>query len=87
MTMQEILDNAGVDYFAYSGRAMYGKKCLAIQIKHSGHHNPLLQLISHLIDEAAEEGEANVLADALNYAQTDSLGLDIVLYFPRIWLD
>lgn len=87
MTLKDLLDSAGIEYYAYSGRGMYGVTCLAINTEARG-VNHLLGTIANLIRIANEEDDSavDVLADALHYAQTDSMGMGTILYFPRILL-
>ena len=110
-TLQEILTEALNNSFSffekepiirqYSGRAMYGKKCLAI----TGRASDLTQLLvkaarvisSEIYDCGLEHGEdedfnkelddkyeesQELLGNLLEY-KSDSLGLDMVYYWPN----
>lgn len=64
----EALDNAGYDHRAYSGRAMYGKQCVGVNLEND---IDLWRLARDLID--LEIGPP----------KTDSMGLGIIAYWPR----
>lgn len=71
MTMQEYLEQSGYDTFAYSGRGMFGKQCVAISIDTVGE----LFLIG-----------ASVGHDVLRYndaPKIDNLGKGFVAYWPN----
>lgn len=58
----------------YSGRGMYGRECVAI----SGSNGDCIAAISTVRERANE-----VTLIAMNDVRTDSLGNDIVMYFPN----
>lgn len=62
----------------YSGRYMYGKKCIGI-ITDRNMLEVMLELADYLhecgIEKASEE---------LEQVRWDNMGLDMVIYFPRI---
>lgn len=62
----------GVDYTTtYSGRGMFGATCFSIE----GQHRDLLAFLRALPDEVGDE-----LVDP----STDSMGRDIVFYWPYV---
>lgn len=66
----------------YSGRGMYGKRCLAIEVSRGA----AFALAADLMEEVHEDN-IQALADLFRNARTDSLGLDEVVYFPEVeWL-
>jgi hypothetical protein len=68
--LEEAADEAGVEYRTdYSGRGMYGATCFAIE----GKTSDLIRFLRQLPDEVGDE-----LVDP----STDSMGLDIVFYWP-----
>jgi hypothetical protein len=76
-----LLTDAGFPPRSYSGREMYGKKCLGIVLESSSGLWPL----------AIELGKHE---DDLPYTftqrepKTDSLGLDVIAYWPGVeWID
>ena len=76
--LQNILEEIGFDCFAYSGRAMYGNKCLAIRT--DSFNNLFADVI--LVAAEAEPEVTQIVADAFRSMKTDSLGRDTVVYFP-----
>ena len=66
-----VLDDAGYDYRSYSGRSMYGKKCVGVDLES-------LAMLWDMATELAREG-LDVPAP-----QTDSMGMGIIAYWPRI---
>lgn len=79
--LQRLLESAEVEVIPYSGRAMYGKQCLATVA--SG-------VLSKLVEACLYQGEYMVrsdkqaIVDAMRQVRTDSLGHDTVTYFPNV---
>lgn len=69
----------------YSGRAMYGAECLAIDTEYP--ESTLMQLVFDLMADATEATAdlARLLA-ARHDVRTDSLGRGTVVYWPAIAL-
>lgn len=65
-------------YENYSGRGMFGRTCIGIQI--SGNS---LEIIVKLCDYLRDNGISSV-DDALGTVCQDSLGLDMIVYFPFV---
>lgn len=75
----------------YSGRGMYGKECVGI----SGGYSACQRLIAEVIIQigqgmqAANDGDPDfdefeeAVRKLMNFA-SDSMGSDVILYFPRI---
>lgn len=76
---------------SYSGRGMYGQQCVGI----TGSHKGCMQVIGQVIKDAAtemvdsienpgaESKYAGVVDTLLDYDQ-DSMGRDIILYWPQL---
>lgn len=63
-------EEAGVEYRTdYSGRGMYGAECFGVE----GNHSDFLRFMRLLDDDLFED-----LADP----STDSMGMDIIFYWP-----
>lgn len=76
----------------YSGRGMFGRQCFAVQLDRGlsvlQYIGQLMQYISEDAQDAlAENEQMGELAEMLQDAQTDNLGLGIVLYFPHYIMD
>lgn len=67
----------------YSGRYMYGKKCIGIIVN----ENPLIcivRLADWLHEEFDGDNASDLLADSIGM---DNLGLDTIIYFPLLSID
>lgn len=86
--LAELLSGTELRAREYSGRFMYGKKCLGIELDQG---ESSLSLASTLLSEAAhnlegpslEEGIL-ILSEMFSDAREDSLGLGTIVYFPKI---
>lgn len=80
---KEILDRE-FETYSYSGRAMYGKECLAFTISRSASEAGVVAAIMR--DYTDEFGDATLedLVVFFERSKTDSIGLDTVMYFPSI---
>jgi len=73
--LAQILDDCGIEFrYDYSGRGMFGDVCPAVE----GSFNDFLQVIVRIAEEFPEDVET--IASAANF---DSMGLDMVMYWPR----
>lgn len=79
--LQAALEDAGYQVQSYSGRNMYGKKCLAVEIEMSELGSLVAGLIHAGADASPEVAEA--LAHEVEDMRTDSMGRGMVVYFPR----
>ncbi len=78
----EYLTSAGFDVIAYSGRGMFGRKCLAVVTA-----DPLNVIPGALVaalDADASKEELATFADAVNGAKQDSMGRDAVIYWEDL---
>ena len=81
-------DGEGVHPDGYSGRGMYGKTCAAIKFGTLSDSFMFLVRLGMLAtsDDDARMDPAHpaskAVFDLVNDAQTDSMGLGIVVYFP-----
>lgn len=76
--IQEILENSGFDVRSYSGRAMYGKSCLGVEVDNLG------EFISILLESVQGEEDTRDLQEAFLNLKQDQMGHGIVLYFPDV---
>jgi hypothetical protein len=80
--VQQIIEDGGnFECRSYSGRAMYGRACLAVEFDGN-----IGELVSELIGGTIgfENSEIEDVADAVRDMRLDSMGLGTVAYFPRI---
>jgi hypothetical protein len=66
----DALQNAGYKPRSYSGRGMFGKTCVGVSLDSE---SDLWYMTRELID-----------IDGLHAPHTDSLGLGIIAYWPRV---
>lgn len=83
---KDLCDNTGIEVRSYSGRGMYGRKCLGIDT------DDVMGTIADLIEAAVDFHNRpvayNMLAEALRSSRQDSMGLGVIIYFPSIaWED
>ena len=81
--IQVLAEGAELDVRSYSGRGMYGRECLAIE------GSSAMDIIASMLEKISEEDEdaaeaASDLSEALRRSSQDSMGRDMVLYFPHI---
>ena len=74
----EALEEGGWEVRSYSGRGMYGKRCVSVRDGQDGEKASAWEIAKHLFSEQYD-GEF----DRLPEPQQDQLGLGIVLYWPR----
>lgn len=74
----DLIEDAGYTARSYSGRGMYGRCCVGIEVPSD------VSVFSVAIELAliCEDGEVRNLSDLS--PREDSLGLDTILYFPHI---
>ena len=79
----EIIKRCDFNYRKYSGRAMYGKECIAIDSDSSNTYSITLQLIQSCEDME----EVYEMCDILQDTRIDSMGVYYVVYFPKVKVD
>lgn len=85
----QILDYANLDYRTdYSGRGMFGKECIAIDVSQDDSEHGI---IAQIVQAAAELTNNNETRDTVDntvtlmcQTHTDSMGLGSILYWPRM---
>ena len=81
-TFQQILEAAGFECASYSGRGMYGEKCLSFTIE--GNAAAKIGRVFADVLEVIEPEENEVASHAFRRMREDSLGRSTVLYFPGV---
>ena len=89
--LQEFLEAANYECREYSGRGMFGKKCLAIRLVNMGIfiHDIVRQATTDAFDttdDALRNSDKRLrdIANALGTMQLDNLGHDQIAYFPSV---
>lgn len=79
--LQSLLENAEIGTMPYSGRAMYGKLCLA-----TTEAGVLSKLVEACLYQGSDlsDSEKDEIVSAMRQVRTDSLGHDTVTYFPSV---
>ena len=89
--MKNILIKAMIDcgyhVRSYSGRGMYEKKCVGFT--HSGNSiGPIVNIIVEVHNVISDNDNFEDIISPLKYALIDSMGMDMITYFPEmIWSD
>ena len=78
--LQQLLEDCDIRVRSYSGRGMYGKDCLGVDIKRRG----LGSLMAAIVRETRDEDEQDIIAAALEGMESDSMGLGMIYYFPDV---
>jgi hypothetical protein len=77
--LQKMLEASELgDVCSYSGRGMYGVKCLAISGVELG------PLISFIVEAASKDKPSRDTLEALENIKQDSLGMGKIYYFPDV---
>ena len=84
-TLVEVIESAGYETYSYSGRGMYGNSCVGFTVDRE---YSIFQAISQILEDMdigdGDNGGFYDFTAALRSAQMDSMGLDTVIYFPRV---
>lgn len=83
--LQQLCEDLGYDTRSYSGRSMYGKECLGIDLD-SGLGSFIGDVIRGLSevdsDTLLDHESAHDVAEAFDDMQTDDMGRGMIVYFP-----
>lgn len=82
----EICESCDFQPTKYSGRGMYGKECLGLDVGRLELHEALLDIISNYLEgaETVEESQDFVSFVRELDIRQDSLGLGKIIYFPEL---
>lgn len=81
--LQKVLEDLGYEVSSYSGRGMYGKTCLGINVDSSDILGKLGKIMADLVRDTPEEFREGVAA-GLRRVKTDSMGKGMIVYFPDV---
>ena len=92
LDLKQIVEDAGFDARSYSGRGMYGLKCLSFNLEREENEFDAILSIAESAQSYVESSDDGFeLEDVTAYfmgAKSDSMGLGVVVYFPNlIWED
>lgn len=80
--LQEIFEENGENVRSYSGRGMYGKRCLGVALTEGACLGGLFASVLGCLNE--DDLSDICLLEAFEDMQVDSLGKGSIVYFPRI---
>lgn len=80
------IKSAGYEARCYSGRGMFGKECVGVEIPQDESALALAaKLVLAVFDEDGDEEAYNFTSDLADLrVSEDAMGLDAIVYFPRI---
>lgn len=84
--LQTILEDADLNVRSYSGRGMYGRKCLGVSCD-SESYKDMMEAILDGVAQAASQDNWSVVDDvkeAMRNLQQDNLGMGTIVYWPRV---
>ncbi|MGH9921075.1 MAG: hypothetical protein ACRD6W_19675, partial [Nitrososphaerales archaeon] len=79
--LQSVLEGVGYECRSYSGRGMYGAKCLGVEIDRD---TSLGYLVGDLIDALEGDDDLREVADGFRQLRSDDMGLGTIFYFPGV---
>ena len=79
----ELIEDAGYEVRRYSGRGMYGKWCVGVEV--DGDMNGY-KLVCDVVRIAAVQDEDDIdeLINVFSNTNQDSMGLGMVIYWPKM---
>ena len=80
-TLREVIEGAGYETRGYSGRAMFGRECLGVEVPSGG----LGVFIADVMTEVIDQGDVDrpyEIAEAFRGMAQDSMGRNLIVYFP-----
>lgn len=85
--LQTLIEEAGYKCQDYSGRAMFGRRCLAVVLNARQLGNLISDLMKTCLDEDPDGPDflyAGQAADAVRGICWDNMGMDMVYYWPDV---
>ena len=78
--IKEFCEEYGYEYRDdYSGRFMYGSRCVGIVSEEASLFTVLIQLTEYLKDNEIDD-----IPNKIGVPKTDSMGIGAIIYFPKI---
>ena len=78
----DLIENAGYEPREYSGRGMYGRKCIGYTVE----RGTVIRSVANLMFAAACNGDdLEALCSEFSNAQNDEMGRNsVIVYFPAV---
>lgn len=68
----------------YSGRGMYGRRCIGIVGSEKGCKQVVAEVLKQAHSDPSSDLEFDTVADTLLDYDRDSMGRDIIMYWPQV---
>ncbi len=90
--LKDLLDGAGFETRSYSGRGMYGRRCVGVVVENLGSFiadtiSEIVDRLAYMSEEEREDHnpatEMEQVVRAFRNMKTDNMGMDIIVYFPE----
>jgi hypothetical protein len=86
--VKDAVDNTGDEgvsfYNGYSGRGMYGRKCIGVVGSEKGCMQVVAEVLKQAHSDPSSDLEFDTVADTLLDYDRDSMGRDIIMYWPQL---
>ncbi len=85
--LQKAIEDGGFEPRSYSGRAMYGRRCLGVEIdRNQSIGNVVAAILESIADDDCRSNEQGLreIADGFRDMRWDNMGLDTIYYFPNV---
>ena len=72
----------------YSGRSMYGRKCIGIDCNYP--MDTIMELVAYVIDDMQSYNSgitASEIVEEIGDAKIDNMGMGMILYFPSLRME
>ena len=88
--LKSLIEAAGYEAYSYSGRGMFGRKCVGLTCPDV--NTAIADLFEAVFDASGDHDECmdihTALCEVIRKSASDSMGLDKVLYFKSVeWQD
>lgn len=80
----QAIEEAGYEARSYSGRGMYGKSCVGVTCGRTEAFSLGVKVGAAVAAAGEEDAESSVEALADLWTQVDSMGHDMIVYFPGV---
>lgn len=83
--LNTVIAGAGREARSYGGRAMYGARCIGLDIERG---ESVFAILAELTQAAIDADIADEWLDVMANTKSDSMGLGSIIYWPRMdWTD
>jgi hypothetical protein len=80
--LQELIEDCGFETRWYSGRGMYGRECLGVEVERV---TDLADLVVQVMEMARDQGDvSDDVGEHLTRVSFDQMGLGVIFYWPEV---